>query len=76
MSLSGTLKVECINGISTCDDGWSRHIEIEVEYMKISETFAVEDVVGEYEQSDILDVIGKDAIISWLSIQGFSVNPE
>lgn len=76
MSLSGTLKAKCINGISPYGEGWNRHIEIEVEDMEISNTFAVEDVIEEYELSGILEAIGEDAVISWIESQGFSVNPD
>lgn len=76
MSLSGTLKAKCINGISPYGEGWNRHIEIEVEDMDISQTFAVEDVVAEYDADDVLDAVGEDKVISWIESQGFSVNPD
>lgn len=76
MSLSGTLKAKCINGISPYGEGWNRHIEIEVEDMDISQTFAVEEVVEEYDHSDILEAIGEDAVIAWVERQGFSVEPD
>lgn len=75
MSLSGTLKAKCINGISPYGEGWNRHIEIEVEDMDISQTFAVEDVLAEYGIDDVLDAVGEDKVISWIESQGFSINP-
>ena len=76
MSLSGTLKAKCINGISPYGETWNRHIEIEVEDMDISQTFSVEDVVAEYDAGDVLDAVGEDKVISWIESLGFSVNPD
>ena len=73
MSISGTIRVSAVTGISAVRDYASLVVDIEVEDLQISEAFKADEIVPEYRTSAILDAIGESDVIEWLKSSGYSI---
>ncbi|MDL4434893.1 hypothetical protein QRZ47_05590 [Enterobacter hormaechei] len=73
MSISGTFKVKQLNGIVPWGDGWNRHVEIDAEDLEIAGTVDEEDIIPEYGAEVLLEAIGEDVVIKWLTDNGHTI---
>ncbi|WP_414456821.1 hypothetical protein [Enterobacter kobei] len=73
MSISGTFKVKQLNGVVPWGDGRNRHVEIDAEDLEIAETVDAEDIIPEYGTEALLEAIGEDVVIKWLTDNGHTI---
>lgn len=73
MSISGTFKVKQLNGVAPWGDGWNRHLEIDAEDLEISEAVEADEIINEYGAEILLEAIGEDVVIKWLTDNGHTI---
>lgn len=73
MSISGTFKVKQLNGVVPWGDGWNRHLEIDAEDLEISEAVEADEIIPEYGAEVLLEAIGEDVVIKWLTDNGHTI---
>lgn len=73
MSISGTFKAKQLNGVFPYGDGWNRRVEIDAEDLEIAETVDADDIIPEYGTEVLLDAIGEDVVIKWLTDNGHTI---
>jgi len=73
MSISGTFKVKQLNGIVPYGDGWNRRVEIDAEDIEIAETVDAGEIIPEYGADVLLEAIGEDVVIKWLTDNGHTI---
>ncbi len=78
MAISGTIKAKQLNGVVPygSPSAYSRYIEIDVEDLDISEAVKADEIVNEYNASDLLEAIGTNDVIRWLESEGFTISAE
>lgn len=69
MSISGTFKVKQLNGVIR----WGQYIEIDAQDIEIAETAHAEEIIHEYGAEVLLDSIGEDVVIKWLTDNGHTI---
>ncbi|MFP2231384.1 hypothetical protein EKS35_13965 [Enterobacter hormaechei subsp. steigerwaltii] len=73
MSISGTFKVKQLNGVVPYGDGWNRRVEIDAEDIEIAETVDADEIIQEYGAEVLLEAIGEDVVIKWLTDNGHTI---
>ena len=73
MSISGTFKVKQLNGVVPYGDGWKRRVEIDAEDIEIAEPVDADDIIPEYGAEVLLEAIGEDVVIKWLTENGHTI---
>lgn len=73
MSISGTFKVKQLNGVVPWGDGWNRHVEIDAEDLEIAEAVEGDEIINEYGAEVLLEAIGEDVVIKWLTENGHTI---
>lgn len=73
MSISGTFKSKQLNGVVPYGDGWNSRVEIDAEELEIAEAVDAEDIIPEYGAEVLLEAIGEDVVIKWLTDNGHTI---
>ena len=73
MSISGTFKVKQLNGVVPWGDGWNRHVEIDAEDLEIADAVEADEIINEYSAEVLLEAIGEDIVIKWLTENGHAI---
>lgn len=73
MSISGTFKVKQLNGVVPWGDGWNRHVEIDAEDLEIAGAVEADEIINEYGAEVLLEAIGEDVVIKWLTENGHAI---
>lgn len=76
MSITATVKIKSIGGISLWGEGWNKYMDVEVVDMDISDAVKADEIVNEYSTDDLLEAIGESDVADWLSSQGYAISKE
>ncbi|MFW5410747.1 hypothetical protein B7L51_019290 [Pectobacterium brasiliense] len=71
--ISACIRAKRINEITSSGH---YHIDIDVEELDISKSVSTDEIVKEYDKSELLESIGIDDVVEWLKNQGFAISEE